>query len=247
MWPEAVVFRPTIIWKATNQRFRQGYNSLIGMYNWVDFVEEDERGFRGVLLDTISEHTPFIQFLVDDDIFVFPFSTEDKNFQEFAKDPDTMCLSLRLSPQINHSYMRDVPAPPPEFVSENCWVWRGCGSKEWDYGMSLDGSVYRTAPILYRLRVMNYNGPNQLEGALADSPMRDLYMRCCNRSIVVGIPNNKTQECNPNNRSGNWPLDRLNDRWLDEERISHGILLEDLSFKHNAVHVEVPYLFESRE
>jgi len=105
---------------------------------------------------------------------------------------------------------------PP--FNHGAYEWRGA---EGDYGypMSLDGSIFRTKEILPKLTDLNYHNPNQLEGALAGTPIQLPKVLCFQHQVIVSVPLNRVQVENQNRCAGHEAKD-FNDQWLSGKRLS---------------------------
>ena len=211
--------RISVLYTASNAEFDRGYRQLKPMFPGVAFHDErtGPRDFKFKTLCLARTAIPYLMFLVDDDVFKNPFSLADEEFRAFERSSDQVCLSLRLGKHISYCYSMDLPTPPPPFLSEWVWEWRGLAG-DWGYPMSLDGHVFRTADILPLLNSRHYTNPNTLESALADRPLHKLKMSCYEQSRVLNLPVNRVKSVFAN-RSGNVEQAELNAIFLAKGRI----------------------------
>lgn len=199
------------------------------------------REFKDYVLSLVDRSRPFTTFLVDDDVVRSPVSLADRPFERFARDPEIAAVSLRLDPGMDYCYSEDVAAPPPAFDEGLVWSWPGAGG-DWGYPMSLDGHVFRTYEILPLLERLDYVDPNDLEAALALSPLGGSKLCCYPTSRLVNVPANRVQETAPNRHAG-VDLAALNARFLAGERIA---LAPFADLRPPAPHHEVAYEWEPR-
>ena len=227
----------TVVFRATTERFRQGYAEL-DVDTRVRLVPQ-EADFRMHVLALLHEAGDRIVFHTDDDLF-------------FRKPPCAPLLpegcasfSLRLGENTTHSYAfaQDQPLPERERVDDfMVWNWRRART-DFAYPMSLDGHLFDSGLLRTLLGGARFRDPNELE--------QELYLRrhrtprlmvAFRHSCVVGVPVNVVTESIVN-RSGLDPRftpDALNDLFLEGLRID----LDHLDFSDiRAAHQEVPLSF----
>lgn len=237
-WQEASI---TVLYTYSNADLGRGYELVRAEHPKFEYRCELETAacFRELTLGVIgrNEH---LAFLVDDDVFRADFTTDCVEYEMFASDPQIMCLSLRLDPNMDYCYPRNRPMRAPRFAGALRWEWRAA-EHDWGYPMSLDGHVFRSAEIVPLIRSIEFHDPNSLEAALANSPLGNPEMICFARSKLVNLPINRVQDT-VRNRHGSVDAIWLNRRFLDGERISEQTVA---NASVRGPHAELPLIWES--
>jgi hypothetical protein len=127
-----------------------------------------------------------------------------------------------------------IDTPPPKFIDKNSWVCVGTLG-DWNYKMSVDGSIYRTKDVTNLIRTLNYVNPNTFEGYMALNELKNPLMMCFEKSVLFNIPANKVQTVN-GNHYGNVSAEYLNNKFLE----GYIIDLEPIKgFNNMSAHQEV--------
>ncbi|UZP66894.1 glycosyltransferase [Desulfovibrio mangrovi] len=162
--PDSLLIR--VLYKASDARHEKQYALLRRLFPRVDFVAEVD--FRLQLLRLIAE-TPFVLFLVDDNIFYRDFSLQEVlGFLE--AQPEALGFSLRLGRNTTYCHTQDAPQTMPLHEALDKKVlrcrWKGA---DFDFGYPLEvsSSVYRSGHILALLHDMPFSNPNLLEAGLS--------------------------------------------------------------------------------
>ena len=211
--------RIQILYTFSARRFDRGYGAAIAAhpeFSWVCELDERER-FRELVLGLIGG-IDRITFLVDDDVLKEPISLQDPVFQRFHADDSIMCVSLRLDPEIDHSYTLDRAIAVPRFDTGTVWNWTQADG-EWGYPMSLDGHVFRTRELVPLLERLQFETPSTLEAGLSAHPLPQPRAICFPRAKLVNLPFNRVQQTLPNAHMG---IDEecLNREFLGGRRLS---------------------------
>jgi len=219
-----------VIYKASTEEYRIGYDKAKAFYTTIDFIPEDN--FKLNVLNSGVFDEKYLMFLVDDNVFLRPFYGEDNHGMQRLKDDESLCcVSLRVHPNISHCYAYDSSVTSPRMRS-GVWTWKNA-SGDYGYPMSLDGHIFRTADILPLLRDLQYENPNQLEGELSGHPPDRSLMTGVNKPIVVGVPWNKVQTENDNRNAGLSYAD-INQEFLEGKTIQFDSFVD---LEPNAVHI----------
>jgi hypothetical protein len=208
-----------VLYTFSARRFERGYAATISRhpeFAWICELDEEER-FRELVLSFVGGND-HIAFLVDDDVLKAPVSIGETEFQRFLVDDSIVCVSLRLCPQIDHSYALDRTIAVPRFEHGTIWNWTQADG-EWGYPMSLDGHVFRSRELLPLLQRLDFANPNTLELALANQPLPQPRAICFPTAKLVNFPFNRIQQTFPNRNMG---IDRewLNQQFLNGRRLS---------------------------
>jgi FkbM family methyltransferase len=208
---------PVSVLYAYDPEFKAGYDKLMGMYPEVNFVHETN--FKDQLVALVAGGNEYTMFFVDDILALEPFIEDCPEFAELKRDPEILCLSLRLAP-----YHKDTPV----FKRKNVWEWKNSGVRtQFGYPMSVDGHIYRKEDLLATITNNFFDTPNSLEGLLMKNipPNRPL-MICFDKPKIV---NNIANQVNGGRGAKSFGKNKkeLEERFLKGERIS----LEDMKEK----------------
>lgn len=230
----------TVIYKATFTDYRVGYDICRWEHRNFMFVDEEKEEFKRATMRCLNPKNLFTLWFMDDNVMLRRFSKEDAHFQRFARDPNILCLSLRMHPGVTSCYTENKPTPPPQISPEGIWDWTtNRHNGDWSYPMALDGHIFRTNTIAPLVNNLPYSNPNTMEGALAQHPIPIPQMICYPEPRIINIPANKVQTVN-NNRAGNVDTLLLNRLYLLGKRIDLNMFQ---GMVKPSVHSEVPYKF----
>jgi len=187
----------------------------------VSFIEQTN--FRENALQWIEKSEGHCSFLVDDIIF--------KDYIDFnvvrgvMSNNPILCFSLRLGLHLTRCYTLDEDQPVPDgSVHSNMFVWSWKNSKfDWNYPLSVDGHIFRSAEMKSWMSMINYNNPNQLEDALQlISRSMKIYDHCACfvRSKIFNIPMNRVQD-EYLNRHGDIDSNQMLKIWESGKRIDY--------------------------
>jgi len=227
----------SILYTFSNRLFGEGYDITKKLHPEFNYVLE--KNFKQDLLLLMDKSEKFSTFFVDDIIFKEDFSMKDDKVKMLEDDKNVLCLSLRLHPRLSYCYPARVKMVSPSPDKNNKFNWVG---KTGDYGypMSLDGAIFRTSEILYRLQHLNYSNPNTLESNLAAMPIKKPFMLMYDKSIIVNNPANKVQDFNQNVH-GNISAEYLNVEFIKGKKIS---LKNSKGIENISCHQEIDIIFE---
>jgi hypothetical protein len=115
----------SVIYAHSNIEYEQAYSLIKKEYGQFNYLCENntDNSFHSIVLDCINLAQPYTMFLVDDIVFRATVDLTNTTFREFTNDPEILCLSLRLSPQITYCYSTNTPSPPPTFSEKLVWNW----------------------------------------------------------------------------------------------------------------------------
>jgi hypothetical protein len=227
----------TVVYRATTERFRQGYAQL-DVDTRVRLVPQGA-DFRTDVLAVLHEARDLIVFHTDDDLF-------------FRKPPRAPLLpdgcasfSLRLGENTTHCYAfaQDQPLPERVLVDDFIvWNWKRA-QLDFAYPLSLDGHLFDTDRLRTLLGGATFRDPNELEEELHLRRHRaPRLMVAFRHSCVVSVPVNIVTDSMVN-RSGADPRyapGTLNDLFLEGVRID----LDRLGLGNvRAAHEEIPLAF----
>jgi predicted SAM-dependent methyltransferase/glycosyltransferase involved in cell wall biosynthesis len=207
----------TVIWTYKEEKYLEGYKKLIVEHPEINFINQKDKDFKSTLISTIDPTSLYSMFLVDDMMFINSFSLDLPEVKAFKNNPEALCLSLRMHPNIRYCYMLSIPLIPPEF-SNGAWKWKGLPG-DWGYVKSVDSHLFRTNDIIQAITNEHYTHPNDLEEALIRGIQDKPYAYCFQQSKTVNIPSNSVGN-NMTNRRGNISEDFLNDQYLKGLKIN---------------------------
>ena len=238
----------TIIWKATSEVFRKGYEKVQSHFPESEYLIWDEEvNFRSQTIKGVRGFpwapSQFTMFLVDDIIFVNDVATSDKQFDLIRNNVLMLGLSLRLHDGVTRCYATNEDTKVPKFVKGCVWSWVGCQG-DWGYPMSVDGNIFNTEFINSLVETTEYNNPNTFEAALdmaSKRPDTPDYLSCYPEGPrLINIPANRVQSQYKNRFAKGFTPEELNEKYLE------GKLIDIDSYKGvkpSTVHVPVEIKF----
>ena len=205
-----------VLQRTTTDSFAEGYRLLAKEHPEVIYVEEESfrSDFQKLALDGEESH---LQLLVDDNVFVRPFSLDDREFRDFSTDDLVAALSLRMNPSMDYCYTENVYTGTPWFRADRAWYWPGLRG-DWGYPNSVDGNIWRRADVRAVIGTGAYERLHQLEPALRLAMRRPLSI-CYGQSRILNVANNTVQDCAVANRHGGGDATEMNERYLAGEHI----------------------------
>ena len=197
----------------------------------------------------VPEKETFIFFLVDDNLFVRPFSLQAViHALDFL--PRTLGFSLRLGRNTTYAYTLDSSQELPEFeeVDDDILTYEWLRAQyDFYYPLEVSSSIYRAAQMLPLLASIAFQNPNTLEGGMA---ARSRWFAkgfpsliCFDASVTFCNPINKVQTVEAANRAAlihHYSVEELAERFDRGERIDVGAYAGHLP---NACHQEVELIF----
>jgi glycosyltransferase involved in cell wall biosynthesis len=190
-----------VLWTASGWRQSALYERLAEKHPDTEFVEE--RAFKSQLIASVQEFSS-VMFLVDDTIFVRPFSIA---VAASALDEDSLAIgySLRLGRNIDYCYSLNKPASQPAWEPRTdgslAYRWAGADG-DFGYPLELSSSIYRAADVCPLLSRLDYRNPNTLEAALSREATRLAdslpVLICPDVSVAFSTPVNVVQQVFPN-------------------------------------------------
>lgn len=206
-----------------------------------------ETAFRDNLLSILNRGiSPAIYFLVDDNLFVRPFSLRCfASFPLFQYVP-----SLRMGEHHDYCYTRSKHQKIPQFEKVNwketlylSWHWRQ-EEHDWNFPLSVDGHFFDRGEILIMSRHSNFHSPNSLETSLQTyvESFLDRTGIALPEPRLINIPWNRVQNENKN-RHGKIDNEALLQLW------QNGKQLEIAAYRNiqtSGTHQELPLNIETR-
>lgn len=235
-----------VIYRASNEMFRNGYKDLIKIHanKKVEFVQEIN--FRNNLISVLNLlNTKLVFFLVDDIIFKSKFS--HKSFLDL-KNSHNYILSLRLGENLNYCYPSSSSQELPKFKyigkKFNSWSFRK-SNYDWGYTFSVDGHIYNLIKIKNMTKSINFSGPNSYESNM-NIFKHIFYLQkglCYKNSKLVNVSLNRVQN-EIDNISGHLNPEELNLKWINNYKID---LNQFIDKPNKSAHMEIDNLiFERR-
>ena len=191
---------------------------------------------------------PYVLFLVDDNVFVRPFSLAEA-LDALAARPRALGFSLRLGRNTTYCYSHDAPQRVPGLAP----VAPGLAAYDWttaehDFGYPLEvsSSLYSIPAVGSSLAGLPFTNPNTLEAQFAATARswaaRRPELLCYERSVTFCNAVNKVQAVFDNRAGADQELtaEELARRFDQGERIDTGALS---GFVPDACHGDVPFSF----
>lgn len=194
----------TVLYAVSNDTHLRQYTELANEHPGVRFFRES--AFKQDLLSLIGS-TPYLLFLVDDNIFVKEFLIADA-IGCLEAHADVLAFSLRLGRNTTYAYAYGKYQRLPEFVGPENGVlifdWTK-GERDFNYPFDISSTLYRRSDLAPLLARIPFSNPNLLEGHLDGSKAEfsgQPRLACFTQSVTFCNPVNKVQTVLPNNRSG---------------------------------------------
>jgi hypothetical protein len=195
-----------------------------------------------------ASDTPYILFLVDDNIFVRDFSISDA-IQALESQPDALGFSLRLGKNTTFFNPREVMQRLPSFLQLNqkvlSFAWPDA-DYNFGYPLEVSSSVYRAGTICPFVASLRFYQPNKLEGQMAArSPIFEHTqprLLCFETSVTFCNPVNMVQKIASNwgGHAAELTAENLAERFERGERINVKALA---GFTPNGCHQLVGFEF----
>lgn len=237
------VCETTVIHTVSTPDFTKGYLKCIEEHRGVQWWAQSQ-SFSNLVTHWLVTNPGPVMLLVDDACFrIEPNDSHMRVCEGILVDETVIGVSLRLCGRINYCYSKNRKAPRPSLIdhgSHLTWAWRGA-SPDWDYPMSLDGTVFRSEELQRILKGVEFAHPNALEQYLAEHPPDRPQMACLHDSLVFGIPMTRVQGVVDNRYAG---IDHvaLNREYLDGKRLN---LKPIRGYLNRSVHQEVPFVWQA--
>jgi hypothetical protein len=240
--------KKTAILCSTNEAFKKGYELTRNIHPEFDYMYQTS--FRQNVLDSMDDNNSYTMFLVDDILFKDNFSLNDDVFGMLKNNDHMLAVSLRLHPKASYCYALDKNMVLPKFsrhVANKFLVWQYLGADgDWGYGLSVDGNVYNTKYIKWRIDRIDFHNPNSLEANLNSQQhtpgIIPIYM-CCYDGIskLFNNPANRVQQQFNNRHENSLSSEAINDLYLSGYKIS----LENVTGINNfSVHYPVDVIMK---
>jgi hypothetical protein len=243
---EGMIDNISVIWDSSDTDMEQAYSICESEHPSVDFYQEDN--FLTDVIWQIEHAAEHVMFLTDDSWF-YREAPEVDPCSVLSGESGVLCFSLRLGDNTNTCYpLRGRWQNPPLFDDGGgylVWEWAK-GDADFGYPGSLDGHIFRRRDLINMLRgEEKWWNPNTLEDVLSRAVYRSLrgYMACFGRSILVGVPVNRTSTSHPGNRYAKTyfiDYEWLNNRFLEGRRIKFPDVHPDtIHAAHQEMNLEV--------
>ena len=241
------VFNINVLYKYSNEEYKNGYEILKSRFPNVNWVEETD--FKKQTLEIIDSDFEYVCFGVDDDVFFSEIKGEEEIINALKENQDAVCFSLRQGLNTNRCYtMRcdNIILPDKEddkFIYWN-WTTRYADASYW---FSTDFHIFRTKDIKRMIKATNFNTPNTFEGnaqSVAETYPKEV-MIAYKHSKVVNSPNNIVNTTHPNRVGEQFGISakELNDKYLDGYIIDY----DSIDFSAvNGAHCELKYGFKKQ-
>jgi hypothetical protein len=202
---------PAVVIYTYDTAFKTGYEKVQRLYPSIKFLFQTD--FKQQTIDNLGE---YVMFESDDDVMINHFNEDCWEFEEFKRNPEILCLSLRLS--FKYPLYRFNPYFPD--ASKPVWPWKD-RSNAWGYPMAATSTIYRKEDILPILEesTIDMRNPSDLE--------LELTKKTPNRPLMICGDNAKFINILANQVHGTYfyptleiPLEDMEERFLSGERIS---------------------------
>ena len=192
--PESLAVK--VIWTASSWRNSELYRRLGNEHPYAELIEEKD--FKAQLIAATLGYQNVL-FVVDDTIFVRPFSVASAA-AVLTQDQHVLGFSFRLGRNIDYCYTQNRAQSPPDWRprADGTLAFRWVGADaDFGYPIEVSSSLYRSVDVRPLLKDLRYRNPNTLEAALAGTAGTFSASRpdlaCLNVSAAFSAPVNVVQ------------------------------------------------------
>ncbi len=213
-----------VLYTTSSEIHEKSYTELIQMFSDITFVRE--RNFRNDLISIVSQsQSSKVVFLCDDGFFKAPI-----NLWDITKyNPYLFCVSLArgLDATTNFGVVQELPKFIDDVIEDDnflCWKWQDChNSPDWSYPLSVGGVVFSRIEMLCLIKLIDFKGPNSLEGQLQSFKKMFLprYGLCAKKSLIGYLPCNIISSESRCETTNTHSVDELLQLWNDGYRIKY--------------------------
>jgi hypothetical protein len=218
-----------VIYLTTNSKFEDGYQRTKSFFTYVHF--HPQTNFKTDVMKLLHTCKSDLCAFFVDDIIVYRrirfFENDVANLLCKTHSMSLACVSLRLGANTTILYQHNRQMRLPEFQEVGSFLlWNrhtAAPNENFNYPLSVDGHIFRTADIKHWGSMIYYDNPNEfeanlhLEWANHTPPL----MACPPLSIVVNSPINRVQD-QYRNKFGtifSFSQEGLNDKYLEGNMI----------------------------
>ncbi|MEZ7498689.1 hypothetical protein QO200_08055 [Flavobacterium sp. Arc3] len=234
-----------IQWQTSSADFEKAYGQVLKKYSDIIFEHVKETNFKSDLINVVKNiKFSRLMFLVDDILFVNPFSIEWLNDIDLRKNVP----SIRLWSGINYTQPSDSISPAPYLSPFAMEPWSSFSWMEssgyWSMPLAVDGNVFDTKEILFLLERTQFKAPNTLEKAFGPYRFKFKYRKglCLQHPIILNFALNRVNIENNDFACGDeYTSEKLLDLWHLGYRID---IKEMQKIKANSCHIICEPLFK---
>lgn len=215
-----------ILYKATNQEYKDGYSVIQHRYVNDNIDLYLEKNFKNDLIEIVNIYNKICFFTDDDVVFRNP-SISRESISGVLSNKNTACISLRLGNNLTiQDIFTNLPISKPRYYrrADKYLFWNFASVQsdtDFGYPLSVDGHIYNKHIVLPLLNNIKFTNPNNMEGNLFSVRYKlPVEMCCLDTSSVVNIPANRVQNEILNRYSGNEQLSAvaLNKLYLNKKQ-----------------------------
>lgn len=210
-----VPHRIHILYTSSNLAFERGYDRVRRWHPGIHWVDE-ATAFQPTYLELIEYIAAgsgrYLMPIMDDMIFIRPF-TAHKLLELLDHDEEVLAISLRLGENVTYCYVRNIKTTPPDFSNGHRWAWKSASSGYWNYPMSVDANIYRTADLAKYLPTLHFDRAETVEATMAGRPLNRPHLVCEAAPTVLNLAVNRVQHTFKN-RHGGVTAEALNGAFL---------------------------------
>ena len=232
-----VPHRIHVLYTSSNLAFERGYDLVRRWHpgiNWVDEACTFRESYLELLEYIAAGPGRYLMPALDDLIFIRPF-TAHQLLDLLDQDEDVLALSLRLGENVTYCYVRNINTTPPDFSNGYRWAWKTASSGYWNYPMSVDANIYRTAEMAKYIPTIPFEKAETIEAEMAGRPIDRPHLVCEATPTVLNLAVNRVQDTFKN-RHGGITAEALNGAFLSGFAID---LRPLVGRTFNSCHVEV--------
>jgi len=199
-----VPHRIHVLYTSSNIAYERGYD-LVRRWNPDVQWSEDGGTFRESYLEQYTRIAQgpgrYLMPVMDDMIFTRPFTAQPL-LELLDDDEDVLAISLRLGENVTYCYVRNAPTTPPDFSKGYRWEWKTASPGYWNYPMSVDANIFRTAEMAEYVPRLAFGKAEVVEAKMAQQPLNRPHMVCEKTPSVLNLAINRVQDTFKNRHGG---------------------------------------------
>jgi hypothetical protein len=239
------IFKTSVLYKNSTDKFAAGYNKLISKHKDVLWIKEINRFYDHAMYALSQGKSDFIAFSTDDTVI---FKEINRSVLAYAlPKADNQVFSFRLGYNTikQDIHTGSVQSPLNIHINHREWLsWpidRYHPHENYGYPYGLDLHAFRRKMIYPILEEFEFRSTNQLESTLTTNYRHKVdELRSFAHSVAVNVPINTVTNVTTTGQFCPISKEELNSKWLDEYIID----LEDISKqKIEGSHQEIEFKF----
>lgn len=214
----------TVLYTCSCEKHSTSYDELIDMFKSVRFIKE--HNFRQDIIEIFKKSkSSKIAFMTDDEFFKEKIDVHEAVKYNPYKYLFSMSRGLDSTTNFGgQQRLPDFTKKPLDSTEYLFWEWNDCmKSPDWSYPLNVSGVYFSRLEMLGLLRMIDFKGPNSLEGLL------QIFLRifltrygvCAKQAILGVVPCNVVSSESQCPDTGIYSSNELLEKWRNGYRINY--------------------------